>query len=125
MTAPSETPGAAPCCSGPSPARNLGELLAALERERVRDPDALQAERAAPESTEHIAGARQPLAPISQKRAARNRARLADAARDADLRCRGAHPALAPINRTPLQSSTPAAPRVGRALTGTNGQEVA
>lgn len=87
MTAPCETSGAAPArCSGPSPARPQdAPPLAALERERVRDPDALPAERLTPEPAERFAGAYRPITP---KRAARNRRQLAEAAGQADGRTR-------------------------------------
>lgn len=57
MTAPCETPGAAPArCSGPSPTRTQDEeLLAALERER-----------ASPEPAERIAGGRLPPALVTE-----------------------------------------------------------
>lgn len=88
MNPPSVVPGAvAPCRSGHLPARVFGELLAAaaLERERVRDPDALPAERTAPEPAELIAGI---YRPITAKSAAANLQRLATALHDADPRTR-------------------------------------
>lgn len=84
MTAPSETSGAAAttCCSGPSPAHAQDEPLPAdLERERVRDPDALPAERDAPTPAERIAGHYRPITP---QRAAENLQQLATALPDAD-----------------------------------------
>lgn len=87
MTVPRETSGAAPARgSGPSPALALDEPSpAALERERVRDPDALQAERRAPEPRERLAGQHRPSTP---KRAAQNLKRLATALHEADPRTR-------------------------------------
>jgi hypothetical protein len=87
MTALCETSGAAPArCSGPSPARALDEPPAVeLERERVRDPDALMRERRAPEPRERCAGQ---LHPITPNRAAQNLRRLATALHDADPRTR-------------------------------------
>ena len=83
MTAPREMPGAAPArCSGPSPARTHDEPSAdVLERERVRDPDALMRERSGPTPAERIAGH---YRPITRQRAAENLQQLAAALPDAD-----------------------------------------
>jgi hypothetical protein len=55
------------------------ELLATLERERVRDYDALPQERYRPGGVERVAGIHPAYTPISEDRATRNRAELADA----------------------------------------------
>lgn len=54
-----------------------GELLAALERERVRDYDALPQERYRPGGVEKVAGLLPAYTPISEDQATRNRAALA------------------------------------------------
>lgn len=111
MTAPPEAPGAvAPCRSGRPPARTQRELLAALERERVRDPDALRAERYAPEPPEHVAGV---YRPITTERAAENFQRLASALRAADTRRRwSGRPTSAHVAQTKHTSLTGARPAI-------------
>lgn len=64
------------------------ELVAALERERISYPDQLEAERYMPGPVERIAGIQAPYTPVSEQRAARNLARLAEALHQADPRTR-------------------------------------
>ena len=55
------------------------ELMARLERERISYPDDLEAERYATRPVERVAGRMPAYTPITPRRAAVNRARLAAA----------------------------------------------
>lgn len=52
------------------------DLIARLERERVSYPDLLEAERYQPGAVERLAGRPARYTPITEERAAANRARL-------------------------------------------------
>lgn len=60
---------------------NHDEVMELLERERVSYPDELPGERLAACPAERIAGRRPAYTPITEERAARNRARLVAAIR--------------------------------------------
>ena len=52
------------------------ELMARLERERISYPDDLPGERLVPTVVERVVGRTSAYTPITERRAARNRARL-------------------------------------------------
>jgi hypothetical protein len=57
---------------------NHDELMQRLERERVSYPDDVAGERYAPGPAERVAGRLPAYTPITEQRAAHNRARLAE-----------------------------------------------